>query len=176
MALPLFLMAAGMGLSMAGKGMDIYSQTRAYRQQAKIFEENAAYAEANTRLELEQFNRQAEQFQSSQRAGYAKAGVELSSGSPLEVLADTAGQLELDRQIIRYRGDVEKAGWLNQARMTRHNAKTALISGILGMGGSLISSSANLALSGKSYLGGRTATNPKPPVHVGAGGTTAFRM
>lgn len=157
MALPLFLMAAGMGLNMVGKGMDIYSQIRAYRQQAKAFEENAAYAEENTRLELEQFNRQAEQFQSSQRAGYAKAGVELSSGSPLEVLADTAGQIQLDRNIIRYRGDVEKASWLNQASMARYNSKISLISGILNMGGSLISSGANLSLSGKSYLGRTTA-------------------
>lgn len=157
MVLPLFLMASGMGLNLAGKGLDVYSQTQAYRQQAKLFEENAAYAEANTRMELERFNRQAGQFQSSQRAGYAKAGVELSSGSPLEVMADTAGQIQLDRNIIRYRGDVEKASWLNQASMARYNSKISLISGILNMGGSLISSGANLSLSGKSYLGRTTA-------------------
>lgn len=176
MALPLFLMAAGMGLSLAGQGFSIHQQRQAYRQQARLYRQNAAMAEADTQLQLKQYDRQAEQFMSEQRAGYAKAGVDLSSGSPLEVMADTAGQVELDRQIIRYRGDVEKARWLNEAKMARYNAKTALISGILGMGGSLISSSANLALSGKSYLGGRTATNPKPPVHVGAGGTTAFGM
>lgn len=175
MALPMFLMAAGMGLQTAGGLYSIGVKQQLYRAQARAYEADAETSEQATALDVERYRKTAESALSSMRASYAKSGVELSSGSPLEVMAESAGQAELDAKIIQWQGDVQAINLRNQARMTRYQARNSFVSDLLGLGGSLLAQGGNMALSGKSFTG-TTASAPKGPTHLGAGGTTAYGM
>lgn len=63
--------------------------------------------------------------ESSQRALYAKAGVRLDEGSPLEVMADTAAQFELDLAANRYNLGIglEKTRYESQVKQSQLGAE-----------------------------------------------------
>ncbi len=110
--LPVILFAAGTAMQVVGQ----YQETKAKmattdynaaiaRSQAdqyrKVGEfERARIAEAGA-FEAEKLRRQKKRMTGTQRALYAKSGV-LIAGSPLEVMADTASQYELDIAVSRY--------------------------------------------------------------------------
>jgi hypothetical protein len=77
----------------------------AYKQSetaANAADYNAQIAQQNQTLAAAQDSRQAEILSGQQRAAYGASGVQGSTGSPLDVLADTATQSALDRAKIKY--------------------------------------------------------------------------
>ncbi len=148
MSLPLFLMAAGMSLSAAGQGLDIVQKRKELKYQERLYRSQAAEVERMAALDEWRTRRYGETVLSSQRSGYAKAGVDLDSGSPLEVMAETAAQIDLDARIIKYNGAMEAARLRNEARMARYNRKMGTITGILNMGASLLGKVGSMPQSG----------------------------
>lgn len=137
-ALPLILMAAGTTMSAIG-------QVRAGKQQAAAEEYNARVAESQIKAvqtasasEQAKLNRQKSQMLSSQRAAYAKAGVRLDEGSPLEVMADTATEYELDLATSRYNANVQTNQLQSEANYRRQVGKQAKMSGYYGAGATLL--------------------------------------
>jgi hypothetical protein len=61
-------------------------------------------------------------FQAQQRVDVAGAGLE-ATGSPLLVMAETARQLELDRQAMTHAGEVRAREAEEEARMSRYGAQ-----------------------------------------------------
>ncbi len=93
-----------------GFGLTAFGQFQANKAQADIASFNAGQAsrEADMTRQATEFNvdrirRQAEVYRSEQIAGYAKAGVRLT-GTPVEVLASTAAEFEMDAIAERYKG------------------------------------------------------------------------
>jgi len=110
--LPILLTVAGTAMTMVGQ----YQQSQA---QAQTAEHNAAVAKSQAdqyrkvgifeqeqiaaagKLEEAKLRRQKRRMTGTQRAAYAASGVSLE-GSPLEVMADTASQFELDIAVNKY--------------------------------------------------------------------------
>jgi len=86
-------------------------QKRINERQAQATEYETAYAEEQSRLSTKK-------LLGRQRVLYAKAGVDISSGSPLEIMASTAGQGEREALMIRRQGT-------EQAKMLRWYGKVA---------------------------------------------------
>jgi hypothetical protein len=99
----------------------------AYQLRAQSVEREGAMAEEQSRAKLKR-------LLASQRALYAKAGVDLSSGSPLTMMVATAEEGEKEALNIRL-GTREEAGMQrfvgDQALTTaKQKANTTLLSGL----------------------------------------------
>jgi hypothetical protein len=102
------------------------SKRKAYREQAREIERTGAQQE-------QEFRQQGEEFKGEQRAALGAAGAEMGSGSPLQLMQDTARQVEEDAMKIRR----ETA---YSAKQARRAGGAALAEGIAGMGSTLLTS------------------------------------
>lgn len=116
-----YIVGAGAAVSAFGSYKSGQAQASAGKYNAKLATQQAAQNEETVRNRLRK-------LLASQRALYAKAGVDLSSGSPVSVLAETAAEGERDALIVRYGGQAEAA----QQKMYASSAKTAGIMGGIG--------------------------------------------
>jgi hypothetical protein len=85
---------------------------------AKVDEQNATITrqQANQREEI--FRKEARQNLGRQRAALAESGVGMG-GSGADIIKDSALNMELDALNIRYQGDLEARGLVEQAKMSR---------------------------------------------------------
>lgn len=91
--------------SAASVGLQLIGQIGQGQQEQRIFNFNSAINQQKAELtrqagdiQIARLRRQKKTFASKQQAAFAAAGVRLT-GSPLQVLADTSAELELDIQI-----------------------------------------------------------------------------
>lgn len=92
--------------------------------QAGAAKTNERQARASTELELQQKDREGKALLAEQKVQFLKGGVTLQ-GTPLEVMGQSAGMIEEERQVIKARGRVAE----QQARQRR---RSALVGGIGG--------------------------------------------
>jgi hypothetical protein len=109
------VIAVGANLAIVAAGMSAYSsyqqgqsQKKQYAYQAAVAENNAKVAEWNAQDSIErgeiaekQHRLKVSQIQGKQRSALASGGVEVDSGSALDVLEDTAYFGEMDALTIR---------------------------------------------------------------------------
>ena len=88
---------------------------------AQVSEQDAKAAEMSAEAAAERQARQGAELQATQKAQYGRSGV-LFSGSPLTVMADTASQLELDRQMILHEGATAASRYRSKAKGERMGA------------------------------------------------------
>lgn len=136
-----------MGISAAGGLMSAQSQAAAGEAEkqanyanARVIEMNAAKAEAKNRLENKR-------ILSTQRALYAKAGVDMSSGSPLLIMSESAAEGERESMDIRTAGKRE-------ARLMRYYGRQAKSSADAQAGATLLTTLGNSA---NQYYSWKTA-------------------
>ena len=139
----------GIIAALVSAGSAVYSaqqqrKTSAYR--AKLAEEAGEEVAAGTEFEKARAEREGKRLKSRQRAAYAKAGVKME-GSPLEVLADTQAELDLQQMVIEHGGYVQKRGYQRTAMWERQTGRSKETAGYIGAGTSLLSSA------GKIYSG-----------------------
>ncbi len=135
----LAMSAVGTGVSALGQIQKGKTEKAAGEYNARVSEANAAAIEKKTVYEEEQSRDKLKRLMGTQRALYAKAGVDITSGSPLLVLADTAAEGEKEAKMIRYGGDVEATQQKNQARLQRLYGSSAYSSGLIGAGSTFFS-------------------------------------
>ena len=82
----------------------------------------------------------------SARAQYGASGASLNVGSPVDVMADQAGQAALDQEIARWRGRVQQTSYLNEADSQIYQGNQAARAGIFKAG--------TMLLTGFGRLGG----------------------
>lgn len=102
-------------------------------QQAKA--QNAATQDATLKL-----SRERARTIGSQTALYAAGGIAPSSGSPLDVMADTAREYERDILNTGYSGSSAVASSMLEAKTYRAGAKNAMRAGLLDAGGTILTS------------------------------------
>lgn len=86
---------------------------------------------------------------------YAASGVDVSLGSPVDVMSDIAAQGALDEQIARWRGKVGAQGYQNQATAMQYQGDMAASAGYAKAGGTLLSGFGRvLSPSAPGYGGG----------------------
>lgn len=92
---------------------------------ATALEQQGRAAEAQARAEADRKRMENERLLASQRARYGKAGV-VNEGTPLAVMAETAGLLELGVQDAHYQADMTGRAYDRQAELARLDAKNSL--------------------------------------------------
>lgn len=137
---------SGMVSGMSG-GVQSYAegmlQGRIKEREAQATEYEAQYAEEQSRMRTKQ-------LLGRQRVLYAKAGVDISSGSPLEIMASTAGQGEREALMIRRQG-VENAKMLRwYGSVARKAGRMAFYSGMASGAASGIQTGASMGIGGGS--------------------------
>jgi hypothetical protein len=99
--------------------------------QAQSEREAAAFAETQQR-------EQAAKLRARQRVAYASSGIDLSEGTPLEVLGQQAGEMEMDALTIRYNGEIKAKQSESQAAIYRMQGAQAQRAGFANAGSSLL--------------------------------------
>lgn len=138
-------------ISAKGSRDEGISKSTAYKYNAAINEQNAVAARTKADWEETQSREKSRKLLGTQRALYAKAGVDLSSGSPLLVLAETAGEAEGEAQAIRWGGDVAVGEQKNMATLNRFYGKAAKKAGNTAMWSGVATAAGSAA---SSYYGG----------------------
>ncbi len=136
-AIPLVMM----GVAMAGTALSAYGQYRQGQAQAAASEYNAAATEEKGKYEETQARDRLRHLLGTQRALYAKAGVDITSGSPLLVMADTASKGEQEALNIR-------RGYQTEAGIDRFYAKQYKRAGMIGGGSTFLT---GLGTAGTQY-------------------------
>lgn len=156
----------GLGLQMKGQyeaGKAAEAQTKseaAWREyNAQLAEREAKETQVAAAYEESKLRKGGERLKARQRALYAKAGV-TPEGSPLEVMEQTAVELEMDALLIRRGGQLGYQRYTAAAGLERMMGKSALLRGRAqrrasqwGMAGTVLSSGAQLGYQYGSMTG-----------------------
>lgn len=141
-------------LGIAGAVTSANAQAASSQSVANAADYNAAVGQERARSAFEQGNaneeaqrRQAAQAMGRQRAATAQSGVDLASGSALDLYKQSATNAELDALNIRYGAQLQGQGMQQQSTLdslsadqARSNANSALTAGYLNAGASALSS------------------------------------
>lgn len=133
--------------SAAGSLSQGRSQAAIHASNANVSRQTAAAVQRQTEYAVQQNRAQADQLAGRQRVLIAKSGVDLD-GSPLQVMEDTASQVQRDALAIRYAGDVRSAQADGQAALDGMQADSSLTAGYMGAGASVLSGASQL---GRAY-------------------------
>jgi hypothetical protein len=123
--------AAALVLTGVGTAVSAIESYQAGKAEAAAYRYNAAIAERKGIQEEAIARKRLKRLLGHQRALYAKAGVDLSEGSPLVVLADTAAEGEKEALNIR-------TGSKETANLYRFQASQAKKAGVLKAGATLL--------------------------------------
>ena len=143
-------MAFGPALMAASTTMQFLGNIYQGEAAGSEFNQAADAARRNAELARQQGNAREEMVRADsarklgiQRAAAAQSGFDPSSGSLLDLQADSASQLELDALTARYQSRLESIGFENQASSLHAKAKAARTTGYLNAFGSLFQNGAN---------------------------------
>ena len=131
-------------LEQASPLLKFFGQRRQASAQAQVFEFNAAVhrqradlIRKRTALDVERQRRRARSFRKKQEALFAKAGVRLT-GSPLEVIAESAAELEFDALLTQFEGDIEALNASTSAAIALTRAQQIEQAGFVSAGTTLL--------------------------------------
>lgn len=128
-----FSAATALGtLSTAGRVISSAGSLFSGLSQASALEQNASLARQQAQFDAAQKRRETQSLLSTQRARYGASGVRVNVGSPVDFIAETAEQGELDALMTLYGGKAESEIYKSRARQAR-------VGGFLGAGTSLLS-------------------------------------
>jgi hypothetical protein len=116
--------------AVASAAMSAAGAIQAGQAQKKMAQYNARVAEDTARYQAERQQDKVSRLMGAARVAVNKSGIAMS-GSPLDVLADSAMQSELDRQAILRQGSA-------QAAMDRYQGSQAARAGYFGAGTALL--------------------------------------
>lgn len=143
-------------LMLAGTAISAIGQISQGNSANKIAQANAQLAlqEGESRREAHKYeglklSREKNAMISEQKALYGASGVDISSGTPLDVMAKTAVEYERDIGMTGLAGDKAMLRAQNEAEIYKYQGKQAKTAGWLGAGSTLLSGFGKAA-----YIGG----------------------
>lgn len=142
-AIPYILMAAAAVVSAAGAIQQGNNQKKLANYNASLLEGQAASTRAWAGYNADRQREKANRLNANAEAMFAGNGVEVTSGSPLVVLADNAAQAELDNIAIMRQGEGEAQFLQAQAAGARWQGKIAQSASRVQAGASLLSAAGN---------------------------------
>jgi hypothetical protein len=131
------------------------AEAGAHEANAKSLENQAT---ANDRALRENLRRRREDYgraQGEQRAQIAAAGVVEASGTPLDILAETAATIQRDQEEGFYAGELQRRSIFREADLERLGGKFALAGASLDRQSGLATSGLQSAAGRMDYLAGR---------------------
>lgn len=123
-----YITAAAAVVSTVGAIQQASAASKADKYNAAIASQNAQIAGDQAQSALAQQQQDAVRKFGSIKAGYGASGV-TSSGSPMDVLADSFTQSELDANTIIYNGKLRAAGYTNTASLDTASASNDMTAG-----------------------------------------------
>lgn len=113
------------------------AQAKADKYNAAVATQNAQIAKDQAAANLSQQQTDAYRKLGAIKAGYGASGIG-TSGSPMDVLADSFTQSELDANTIIYNGKIKAAGYTNTANLDNASAANARSAGYTNAASSLL--------------------------------------
>lgn len=117
------LLASSTIMGVGGSIMQGQQQAQAAEYNAAVARQKAQAAKQAGELEASRIREAGEKLTGSQRAMYAKSGVTFS-GSPMEVMIDSATENEMDALITEYNYSVQASQAESEAEIAKWRAKT----------------------------------------------------
>lgn len=115
--------AAAIPMMVGGSLLDGYGRYQEGQANSRLADMNAAQAEENARLTIDQAHKdeirlrvQGRKVLGDMRAAYAASGVTMD-GSALDVLYDSAANIEMDALNIRHQGEMKARGYDVESQM-----------------------------------------------------------
>ena len=158
-AASLAITAAGTGAAMVAQSQQAEAQQKSADYQAAVARNNATAAGYNAQSAIDQgeIAAQTQQIKTrnlvgAQRAAQAANGVDINSGTPLDIQSDAAMLGQLDALTIRYNAQTKANNYLAQAGQYNSQAglfdmqgDNAASAGMIGMGTSLLGGAASIS-------------------------------
>src|ERR1043165_2962783 len=119
------MMMAGAALSAAGAIQQANAAKSAAFYNATLKERDAAIATSQSQQEAQQVRWASRRAQGSLLADYGASGVTTDTGSPLDVLANSASQAKLDEETVLYKGKLAATGYMSDAALFRNQGTVA---------------------------------------------------
>lgn len=105
---------------------------------AQVSRNNAIGVEQASAAESDRQNLQSRKLIASGVAAAGASGVDPNSGSPLEVVADLAGQAKLDEELAKWQARERAKGYATQATLDTYTGRQAARAGTITAGASLL--------------------------------------
>lgn len=137
-------------ISILGSGVSAWGAIQEGKQQQQANEYNAELTLQAGEIDVANLEKEEENLSSTQKAAYAKAGVTLS-GSPLEVMLQSATNFEMDKATAKYNAE-------SKANMLRYEGKVAKASGKFNAAKILMGSAVNTAGSIPTHSAGDSSS------------------
>ena len=138
-----WLAIVGAGVSALGSIQQGNEEKKAAKFNADILEQQAGLTRTSAELDIARMGKQKTRFVGSQKAGYSKAGVRVGTGSPLDVMADTLAEFELDEMVTRYNAEIQARGLVSESEQMRKAGKAAARAGYYKAGSTLLSTASS---------------------------------
>lgn len=153
------------GIAGAGAQAAAGAQANQFAQiNAGILSDRANQAEAEARARADVAARAGARSLGATGAAFGASGVVTGTGSALDVMADQATEVELQKALEMYRGEAEATSLRNQANLVRLQGSAAESAGDAAAGRTLLSTVANVGTAGfKLWSGGAPSTSPNLP-------------
>lgn len=129
-------MLAATAVKTVGNIMQGEAQAGSAKFNARVAQQNAVIAQQQGAAAEAAQQRDAARQIGTMIANYGSSGVQLDSGSPLDVLADSARMAELDRLTIQYNTRLKAAGYQVEAQLQQNQATSARTSALFNAAGS----------------------------------------
>lgn len=142
---PIAIGIAGIAVSAAGSLAQGAMNKQAYTESAALASQNAEQERLRGLYEAIQYRKQGMALLSTTRAAAAAGGVGLT-GSALEVLTQTAAEIELDVEAIKYGAQVNANNLEHQARIDRANANRAAAGGFWNAAAGAVTGASNIIM------------------------------
>ncbi len=145
--------------------MQVVGSLREGNAQAAAARANAEAADARAlterrigAFEVARERRQQRRFMAQQAANAGSQGTALT-GQPVDLLADSARQAQLDRDAIRFNAEIGAQGFETQADFDRFEARQARSAGFMRAGTALLTGASRIA----GRFGGSSGTATRTP-------------
>ena len=138
-----FIAAAGAAIAAYGAIQQGQTAKAAGEYNARIAERDSLAAQQKAEYDAESSTEKFKSLLGRQRALYAKAGVDITEGSPLLMMSFQAEQAEKDRQAILYAGKTQSQSDIDKANLFRFTGGRAETAGYISGGSTFLSGLAN---------------------------------
>lgn len=139
----ILMQGLGIGMDILGAGISSSAQKDAGRYNKKLLYQQAEMQEQAMEAETDIANKQNRATKASQQAAFAKSGAVISSGTPLLVMLEQSGNMQMDilenrrnrliqAEGLRHQGDVAYA-------QAKNASKATLINSAIGIAGKVSS-------------------------------------
>lgn len=121
-----------LALAAAGSLLSSFTQSQADKESSKVAQLNAISARISTAFKVQDMQDAGKRLQGTQMTRAAASGVDVGSGSAVEVMNESARQIEKEIYRTKYTGGLEEEGATTTAEAYQAKSNYDLMAGFLG--------------------------------------------